>query len=89
MEKYLILIICILAFYFGSLIGITVAAAQFAAPGKIVQKLCDVSRTTGGISEETCAEVQDYYNFEYLCREANSDPNNRCWVEANYGSLSY
>lgn len=46
-----------------------------------VYNLCQESRTSNKISEQTCGELQDYYNVEYLCKERNALTSNKCWTE--------
>jgi hypothetical protein len=46
-----------------------------------VFEVCNISRTTDGISEEMCGKIQDTTNTEYLCKLRNQSPVNHCWVE--------
>lgn len=46
-----------------------------------VFEVCNISRTTDGISEEMCGKIQDTTNTEYVCEKRNKSPVNHCWVE--------
>lgn len=45
-----------------------------------VKEVCDYTRTSEA-SEQACIKAQDASNTEYLCKEANTRMDNRCWVE--------
>lgn len=49
----------------------------------VVYDYCNHSRIQDEpkTSEQTCGDLQDHYNVEFLCSERNSQTNNTCWVE--------
>lgn len=51
--------------------------------GRVVYNACEKSRLDNTIRESDCAALQDKYNYEYLCKEANNYQTNICWVESN------
>lgn len=53
------------------------------SPKDIVYDYCNHSRILDEpkTSEQTCGDLQDFYNVEFLCSERNSQYNNTCWVE--------
>lgn len=48
-----------------------------------VYYICQVSRTSNGVAENTCGDMQSLYGIEYLCQERNSRADNTCWTEDN------
>ena len=46
-----------------------------------VYSMCQESRTTNKVTEETCGELQTFYEMEYLCKDRNPSTSNKCWVE--------
>ena len=74
----------------GVLIGVIVLLS-FAVVGQsnlavqhdkqLVWDACNQSRQTDTVSEDTCGYLQDKFNMEYLCKNANSFADNYCWVE--------
>lgn len=53
------------------------------SPSDIVYDYCNHSRILDEprTSEQTCGDLQDFYNVEFLCSERNNQTNNTCWVE--------
>lgn len=47
----------------------------------VVYQICQESRITNNVSDQTCGELQDFYRMEYLCKFNNNSTNNTCWVE--------
>jgi hypothetical protein len=47
----------------------------------VVFQMCQESRATNNVSEQTCGDLQDFYGMEYLCKDRNSSTSNKCWVE--------
>lgn len=52
-------------------------------PSEIVYQYCNHSRIQDEpvSSEQTCGDLQDFYNVEFLCSKYNKSYNNTCWVE--------
>lgn len=52
-------------------------------PVDVVYDYCNHSRILDEpkTSEQTCGDLQDFYNVEFLCSERNNSYNNTCWVE--------
>lgn len=46
-----------------------------------VYSVCQESRISDTIPEEYCAYAQDENGVEYICEQANKDPNNNCYIE--------
>lgn len=68
----------------GLIIGDVIQKHQIVNTQKtLVYAICQESRMTinDGGSEQTCGDVQDRLNIEYLCAERNSLPDNKCWTE--------
>jgi hypothetical protein len=55
--------------------------AQKGSPKEVVYQMCQSSRMTDSVAEQTCADLQDHYNIEFLCEQNNKSSSNHCWVE--------
>ena len=63
------------------LVMILLATRQLNAPKLTVYQVCSASRTSDKVQQNTCADLQQFYNVEYLCTANNTSPSNDCWVE--------
>jgi hypothetical protein len=50
-------------------------------PADLVYQVCNESRMSETISERGCGDLQDQLHLEFLCKQANTRPDNHCWVE--------
>lgn len=66
------------------MVGVCVLAnmgLQGTQPEKVVYQMCQSSRMGRSVSEQTCADLQQQYGVEFLCKQANDRIDNECWVE--------
>lgn len=63
------------------LLGLANIGKSSMSPKQVIYEMCQSSRITDMVSEQTCGELQDRYNAEYLCDSNNKNASTHCWVE--------
>ncbi len=81
MKKFLTLMVLIIAAELGAIAAIYTVNTNEQAKNNAVYQVCQTSRVDPRIDERGCADVQDIFGREYVCRDANTDVSNICWVE--------
>lgn len=65
----------------GLALGMAVNREAVASAAQEVYAVCQASRMSATITEQHCADLQDKYDIEFLCEDANTLASNHCWVE--------
>jgi hypothetical protein len=64
-----------------ALILLAVAYHGAVDPKPMVYAMCQESRMYDTVHEETCGDLLDRYNLDYICQERSSTLENKCKLE--------
>lgn len=87
-RRLLVAIVLVLLCYFSLVFAVVRIQAQSVfveVPHTAAQEvfdICQASRIGNTQSEQRCGDVQDLYQYEYVCEQRNSSSANHCWVES-------